>query len=635
MKKWKKSGLLWYGIGLVLALLIIFGLGKEFNEETNKAEVTFTTQGITQFRKGMDIAGWVKLTYKVDFSKYDQIYPTLTERDTAKRQAISVILKNIDNRISALGVSDYSARQQDIDNETFLVVEIGWVHSIESAKEIIGKTVELEFKVPAKDTEREKLSGERTTMAQDLFAQIQANPDQLAVLAQSKQWEDTFYTDIIAQDFDTLSNIYAPIKEKILTAQSWSIITTEWIYLSSENTNGEAVEGFALLKIESIDSKTNETITLDKFSGVAGTFWKSFGIATGVSHTDTIWSITYDESNQSLHFNSDMKASSFGGWEWLQVLAMSPVSSDEVSAIESALHNSILITAQEVFVNKNPQWIVAVNPKTNEILNGAFFSYSAPGVNQFWKSVITINFNEKGREIFCNLTKEFVNQQMAIFVGGALQTAPVINEPICGGSAQIDGGFTPESAKELSDSLNEGALPAPLILSQEEKVSPVLWEGALEGAYIATVTWLILMFFFLLMFYGIRQALIGLAVMIIFLIYALGLFKLIDYAFSLSGIAAIILSLGMGVDANIIIYERLKEELKEGKSRSAAVATAYERSWLAVRDGNVTNIIIFVVLFGMGMSIFKGFGFAGLITGLLILWVNVPLTRIFLELFKK
>ena len=180
-----------------------------------------------------------------------------------------------------------------------------------------------------------------------------------------------------------------------------------------------------------------------------------------------------------------MNASSFGGSEGLQVLAISNVSAEEEQAITTALKNSLVINGHEVFINKSPQWIVAVNPTTNEILNGAFFSYAAPGVNQFGKSVITINFNDKGREIFCNLTKAFTNQQMAIFVGGTLQTAPIINEPICGGSAQIDGEFTTESAKELSDSLNEGALPAPLILSSEEKVSPVLGEGAINGAFLA------------------------------------------------------------------------------------------------------------------------------------------------------
>ena len=110
---------------------------------------------------------------------------------------------------------------------------------------------------------------------------------------------------------------------------------------------------------------------------------------------------------------------------------------------------------------------------------------------------------------------------------------------------------------------------------------------------------------FLLVFYGWTQALVGISVIIAFLVYSLAFFKLIDYAFSLSGIAAVILSLAMSIDANIIMYERLMEELKTNKSRLTAVDDAYDRSWLAIRDGNVTNLIVYLVLFGIGMSVFK------------------------------
>ena len=110
--------------------------------------------------------------------------------------------------------------------------------------------------------------------------------------------------------------------------------------------------------------------------------------------------------------------------------------------------------------------------------------------------------------------------------------------------------------------------------------------------------------------YGVKVGLVGFAVLVAYLVYLLAAFKITDYAFSLSGIAAIILSLGMGIDANILIFERLKEELNTGKSFSAAVDTAYTRSREAIRDGNATTMLIFLVLFGMGMSIFKGFGIA-------------------------
>lgn len=628
--KWKSLGL-WYGIGFIISLGIIFGLGKSFDEHTKKTTTTFTTNGITQFRQGMDIAGGVKLTYKVDFSKYDQIYTLPAERDLAKRQAIAVILKNIDNRISTLGVSDYSARQQNIGDEVFLVIEIGGVHSIDTAKEIIGKTIELEFKVPATKEQQATLAAERKLLANDLFNKIKAHPTQVTQLTQGKESQEIYTSTIVAQDLDTLSPLFSAEKERFLTAKAGDVIQVEGML----DGVSEQAQGYGLFVIDSVEQQTNPIVTLEKFTAIANQFNKEVGIATGVTHNSATGAIAYDTTSKEIRINTDIQASSFGGGDGLQVLAMYNVSDEEHDTLLNALQQQVLVNGTTVLINKNPQWIVAVNPETNEILNGAFFSYAAPSVNNFGKPIITINFNDKGREIFCNLTKAFINQQMAIFVGGELQTAPVINEAICAGSAQIDGDFTTESAKLLSDSLNEGALPAPLILSSEEKVSPVLGEGAINGAFLAGGIGLVLMFIFLLAFYGLRTSLIGIAVMIAFLVYSLAIFKIIDYSFSLSGIAAIILSLAMGIDANIIIYERLKEELDAGKTWSNAVDAAYERSWLAIRDGNLTNIIVYVVLFGMGMSIFKGFGFAGLITGLLILIINVPLTRVLLKLFKK
>ena len=483
----------------------------------------------------MDIAGWVKLTYKVDFSKYDQIYTIQTERDLAKRQAISVILKNIDNRISALWVSDYSARQQNIWDDTFLVIEIGWVASIETAKDIIGKTVELEFKVPASADDQSKLIVDRKKMADDIFAQIKTDPSKFETLAKNKEGNDIFYTNLEDRDFDTLSVIYTDQKEKFLNAKKGDIIISEWIYADASSENQTAIEWYSMILIESVNTTPQDTVSIEKLSAVANQFNKEMGISTGNTHNGTTGKISYDSLTRELRLASDINASSFGQGEWLQVLAINNVNPDEQEAIEKALKNSIGITGKEIFINKAPQWVVAVNPKTNEILNGAFFSYSAPSVDQFGKPVITINFNDKGKEIFCNLTKEFTNKQMAIFVGGVLQTAPTINEPICGGSAQIDGQFTTQSAKDLSDSLNEWALPAPLIISQEEKVSPVLWDGAINGAFLAWGMGLLLMFIFLLMSYSLRTAIIGMVVMVAFLVYSLAVFKVIDYAFSLSG----------------------------------------------------------------------------------------------------
>ena len=133
-----------------------------------------------------------------------------------------------------------------------------------------------------------------------------------------------------------------------------------------------------------------------------------------------------------------------------------------------------LYTVEDIFVNYVPSRSTAKDPKSNEILNGAFFKFANISQGQTGLPVAVINFDEKGKEIFCNLTEQIVGKPMAIFVGGQLVTAPVIREKICGGSAQIDGQFDAAGAKQLVEDLNEGALPAPLILAHEEKMSPTL-----------------------------------------------------------------------------------------------------------------------------------------------------------------
>lgn len=638
MKKWYQWALVWYGIFFILSLGIIFGLGKSFDPITKTTKTTFSPQGITQFRKGMDIAWGVKLTYKIDFSKYNQIYTNATERDTAKKQAIAIIIKNIDKRISALWVSDYSSRQQRIGDDTFLVVEIGGVYSIDAAKEIIGKTVELEFKVPADKNNEWKLIEERANIKNQLFAAIKKEPAKLKELVTGKESDDVYVRALENIDIDILPSIYNNNKDKIVWSLSGAIIDLWlWIYTENQTTNGtETIEWYTLVLINSVETKTNTVVDANKFVAVAKKFNKEYSILTGVTHNTTTGSVEYKSESKQLLLNSDIEATQFGATtSGYQVIALNNINNQEELFIRNALSKSTLINGTEVFVNKTPQRVVAINPSTNEILNGAFFSYASPSVNQLGKSVVSITFNEKWKEIFCNLTKTYTNKQMAIFVAGKLMTAPTINEPICGWSAQIDGSFTTDTAKELSDSLNEGALPAPLILSQEEKISAALGDGAIQGALIAGSVGLLLIMVLLIWFYGIRIGFVWFAILIIYLIYLLAAFKIIDYAFSLSGIAAIILSLGFAIDANILIFERLREELNNGKSFSSAVDVAYERSWEAIRDGNATTIIIFLVLFGMGMSIFKWFGMAGLISWWLILVLNVPLTKLLLKFIKK
>lgn len=284
-------------------------------------------------------------------------------------------------------------------------------------------------------------------------------------------------------------------------------------------------------------------------------------------------------------------------------------------------------TVEELVVRDTPTWQVAKDPVTNEILNGAYFKFASVGQSQLWQPVATIQFDEKWKQIFCNLTEKIVGKQLAIFVGGQMVTAPVIREKICWWSAQIDGQFTPESAKQLVNDLNEWALPAALILSNEEKVSPKLWESALQWAVIVGIVWLILVFIYMISVYSFVNAIISVVTLIFFLTLLFAFVKLIWYPLSLSGLAAILLSIWVGVDANILVYERVIEEIKHWSRAQEAVNEWYKRSWSAILDANVTSLLIAFLLLFVWTNVFKGFGTMMIVTILFTLFLMVPLIK--------
>jgi|GEM_PF-573529 len=307
----------------------------------------------------------------------------------------------------------------------------------------------------------------------------------------------------------------------------------------------------------------------------------------------------------------------------------------QADALMSSIQNAMIYDIEDIRVQDTQSWTVAQDPKSNDILNGAFFKFANVSQSQTGLPVVAINFDDKGKEIFCNITEANIGRQMAIFVGGQLMTAPTIQDKICGGTAQIDGTFDAKGAKELTDNLNSGALPAPLLLSHEEKVSPTLGESALRGAFIAAGVGFLVIYLLMFFMYGLKRATIVIITLIVFVAFLMAIFKLFGVVSSLSAIAAAILTVGMAVDANVLIFERLKEELAQGKTMYNAIEDAYDRSRNPIRDGNISTGLIGLLLFTMGVNVFKGFGTTILINMFLILLVNVPLTKELLHVFYR
>jgi protein-export membrane protein SecD len=232
---------------------------------------------------------------------------------------------------------------------------------------------------------------------------------------------------------------------------------------------------------------------------------------------------------------------------------------------------------------------------------------------------VLLNFNDEGEKLFAKTTKENVGRVLGIFLDGAPISTPVIREEIKGGVATISGGFTPTGARDLVRNLNYGALPVPITLASTQTVGATLGDEATAAGVSAGIWSFAIIGIFLVLWYRLPGLLATLA-LAIYVALNLALFKLIPVTFTAAGIAGFILSLGMAVDANILIFERMKEELRKGRVLSDAIQEGFHRAWTSIRDSNTSSIITAIILYYFASTpTIKGFAlvfFIGVVTSM-------------------
>lgn len=231
------------------------------------------------------------------------------------------------------------------------------------------------------------------------------------------------------------------------------------------------------------------------------------------------------------------------------------------------------------------------------------FENSAGSVSQ---AVVVLNFNSDGADKFAKLTRDNVGRSFGIFLDGQPISIPVIREAIPNGTAVISGGFTPDQAKELARNLNYGALPVPIDLISTQTISATLGDKAVKDGIMAGLWGLGVVAIFMILWYRL-PGLVAITALLLYIVMMLALFLLIPVTLTAAGIAAFILSIGMAVDANVLIFERMKEELRAGKSAADAIQDGSARAWPSIRDSNTSSLITAVILFWFGTSLIKGF----------------------------
>lgn len=266
-------------------------------------------------------------------------------------------------------------------------------------------------------------------------------------------------------------------------------------------------------------------------------------------------------------------------------------------------------------------------------LTGKYLDKAELGFDQTtYQSLIFLQFNDQGSEIFEELTAKNIGKPLAIYIDGIIISAPTVQETISGGRAQITGNFTAASAKELVRNLNAGALPVPINLISQQSIGPSLGKVSLQKSLKAGLIGFLAIIIFMVLFYRLPGLLASLA-LTIYIALVLALFKLIPVTLTLAGIGGFILSIGMAIDANILIFSRMREELRQKKSFSVSVEEGFRRAWPSIRDGNLTTLIVALILFWLGSSFVKGFAMTLSIGILMSMFSAIVITRTFLRVF--
>lgn len=247
---------------------------------------------------------------------------------------------------------------------------------------------------------------------------------------------------------------------------------------------------------------------------------------------------------------------------------------------------------------------------------------------------VQLVFTSEGIRKFADITTRNVGKPVVIVLDNEIISFPRVNQAITSGDAVISGGFTTEQAKALSIQLKAGSLPIPLSVIEQRIVGPTLGAESLQKSLFAGVLGFLVIVVFMSLLYG-ELGVIASIALVLYALYTLAIFRLIPITLSLAGIAGFILSIGMAVDANILIFERMKEEMRRGKTKAQAIELGFSRAWTSIRDSNISTIITSVILFQFGTGIIRGFALTLAIGVLVSMFSAIVVTRTLLRLIYK
>ncbi|MBI2028330.1 MAG: protein translocase subunit SecD [Candidatus Levybacteria bacterium] len=310
----------------------------------------------------------------------------------------------------------------------------------------------------------------------------------------------------------------------------------------------------------------------------------------------------------------------------------------ELSFWEQGASISAKIATQSAYPLGVPE-VLGNNPKKTNLTGKDLKETSVTFDPNTGKPQVQLTFTDSGAKKFAEITERNVNKIVAIVLDNVVIEAPSVNQPILGGDAVISGSFDSESANALSTALNAGALPLPLIPLQQHAVDATLGNTSLSKSLIAGILGIVIIVVFMVFLYG-RLGIAASIALILYALFVLSIFRLSSLTpygitLTLSGIAGFILSIGMAVDANILIFERTKEELRLGRSKENAMSLGFSRAWTSIRDSNIATLITCFILYSFGNGMVKGFALVLAIGVLVSMFSAIVVTRTLLRVIYR
>jgi len=528
----------------------------------------FLPESLSEYKLWLDLHGWVELDYKIDLEAA-KLKPNYNETST-----VEWLKSIVEKRVNSLGTAEPTILTAKYGNEQHIVVQIpsqnfNWEklseeeqsaknnEYIQKAKDTIGKVVRLEFKEQKTEiTDADKK--ERKDIADKIKADL--------------TW------DI---DFATIGNKYKDSYENIIYS-AWS---------GSKDTMPQEA---TFTWMENVKTPFISDVIVSSQKG-----------------TLSMW----DDGNIAM-------------WEaekWFSIIKINSIKKEEKerdvttgtwtkAVTKKEKYTETTYDYQYIFVNQKPSEWTAAKTVAGDVLDERYLTKAASIISQVWSPQVELTFNDTGWKIFKELTARLISKRLAIFVWGELLTAPTVENEIPNGKAVITWDYTIDSAKKLANDINTWIVPAPIYLTSERTIDAKIWWDSLDVIIRAWIIGFLLILTFLILVYRLSWVFAWVA-LLLYVMITMSVVKIFWVVLNLASIAWLILSVWLAIDANILIFERSKEEIRNKMSIGKAINIWFDRSWTAIWDSHITQFLSAIILYLIWVNLIKWFW--------LMLWIGI------------